>query len=187
MRRTLALLVLVQLIVAACSPGEPSGSLGERPSDAVRFALTRLFAHDLVGTAAAVCPDVLQDDVVPFVIDGLFGPTGAWDTGSVAETLALYEFDPAGLSVVDLEGGEEPARVAITGTLRERLDLTAFEARVREQAALVGVPVDEAHIANTLERVGGDWVDLVVDQVVELTRAGDSWRICGPIPSAAPS
>ena len=115
--------------------------------------------------------------------EGVFELTGAWDTGSVAETIALYEFDPTGLRVVDLEGGEEGlARVAIQGTLRERLDLTAFEARVRERAALEGTPVDEAHIANTLERVGSDWVEFEVDQVVELTRAAGSWRICGPAP-----
>jgi hypothetical protein len=71
--------VLVALTVSGCGV---SPLAGDRPADAVRRGIDGIVAHDLLAASAIVCPEQRDGNAFPFVISGIFEPTGSLDTGS---------------------------------------------------------------------------------------------------------
>ena len=183
---SLLLVLLVAAVALAGACAVPIDVPGSRPSDVVRSGLERIFAGDIDGAAALVCDETEFDEwILPVFVSGIFAPTGSLATGTAAQTLALYEFDARGLQYTD-EGGD-PAVVAIRGVLLERLDPTEVEAAARAEAAVTGVPVEEALLEEALRAIAAGPYRLEVDEIVHVTRGGDGMKICGPHPSPGPT
>jgi hypothetical protein len=178
---------LAVLLIAGCQAIPSAGG----PADTVRQAFQRMAAQDLVGASTLVCPAQRDPSALPIAVGGIFEPTGPVPAGSsVAETLALYELDVSGIRVDDVRTDEDTVLVPVSGVLRERLDNDEVEAAVRRTAAAQAEAVDEPALRAVLERIKAGPFELDLDQNVEavqVTKIGNGWFICEPLPSPAPS
>jgi hypothetical protein len=163
--------------------------LGSGPSQSVRGALDRIFAHDLIGATAFVCPAQRDPSAFPVLISGIFSPVGNVPMPSVQETLALIEFDASDVRVGDVAASDDTVQVPVSGILRLRLDPIEVEAAVRATAAAQGEAVDEEVLGQTLDAIAAGPTSLDLGREVEsvqVVKIGDGWFVCEPLPSPAP-
>lgn len=155
-----------------------------RPSDAVRGAIDRIVAHDLLGATRFTCLAQRDPTDFPFRIVGLLSPLGSVPTPPLPETLALISIDTRELRITDapaLSGADE-AEVQLGGSLWLTLDPVEAERAVRAAVLLQNDPLEEDLMAEAMAAIRNGPIELPVDQPVRVVREEGEWRVCDPLP-----
>jgi hypothetical protein len=179
MRRATITILAIALLGAGCGlvplPSAP-------PSDAVRGAVERMAAHDLVGANRFACQAHRDPNKMPFVIGAILSPLADFPPLPVPETLALIDIDTRDLRMVDPPGDlrdEVKAEVELRGSLWLSVDPDEVEAAVRAGPRIFeDEPLDEALLAQNLAEISPVPVRVPVQQWVPVVREEGEWRVC---------
>lgn len=166
------------LVVAALAIGGCGSAAMNAPVDPVRDAVQAIAAHDDAAAQRVLCTDQRQRE--PFIVSGIGWAVDGLDGD---EGLALIEFDPTPVTVVETARDGDTATVHLGGVLVEHIDPDAWEAAYRTAASGRGEAVDEAWIAEIRGRIGDGTVELPLDQDVRVVLGGATWSVCEPAPS----
>lgn len=148
------------------------------PVDAVRRALDRVVAHDLVAASVEVCAERRDPADFPFLISGVFAPVQALPGFDIPRTLAVIDLDASRLEVAEVARDGDAAEVRVSGILVQRFDPAQVEALFRAYAAESGQPLEQPLLDETLALVGRGDVSLPVDESVRVIREGGAWKVC---------
>lgn len=156
----------------------------ESPDDAVRRALDRVVAHDVVAASAEVCVDRRDPADFPFPISGIFAPVQALPGFDIPRALAVIDLDVSQLELAETARDGDAAEVRVSGILVQRFDPTQVEALFRAYAAESGQPLEQPLLDETLAPVSRGDVALPVDESIRVIREGGSWKVCPIAPQS---
>jgi hypothetical protein len=170
-----ALLLIVAIVVAACSPAAPAA---DSPGGVVQVALGKLAAKDIDGLRGLACAG--QEDLIRQQL-GLAGIGAGADLLPGLDTQALL--DAITLDVGDVKLGDpavdgEVANVPVTGSVKVTFDAVQMRPLVKQVLEQQGRTMTDEELDALLKTLATYGQNVPIDQTVRLVREGGAWKIC---------
>ena len=174
MRSTVAAILALALLVAACSSAPAAGG----PEAVVQDALAKVAAKDVEGLRGLACAgqeDLIRDQLsLAGMVPGSDLLAGL-DLQGVMDAVAI---DVADVKIGTATTDGDVAEVPVTGTVKVTFDAEAMRPILRQLLESQGASMTDEQLDALLKTLESYGQDVPLDQAIRLVREDAAWKIC---------
>jgi len=178
--RILSIVVIVPMLIAACSGSPLGGGSSSDPTGVVKDALAKVSARDVNGLAALACAGQADKIKQQFDMGGALGselPSGV-DTQAIIDSVTI---DTSGATIGTPTVSGDSATVPLTGTMKVTIDKEKIRPIIKQmmEAQLGSIAIPDAQIDQMIDAFGGNQ-SIPLNESLTLKKENGAWKICEP-------